>query len=95
MQVTGFIYAGKGKGVKRLLSSVLYIEHKISIFNGIFSQMKEQRNILIRSREVKYPFKTALNTIPLPFFALSDTYHQLIKVKYVKNAIFENNFEQF
>ena len=69
MQVTGFIYVGKTKGVKRLLFSPQYIEHKRSIFNGIFSQMKEQRNILISSIEVKYPFKTALNTIPLPFFA--------------------------
>lgn len=57
MQVTGFIYAGKTKGVKRLLFSPQYIEHKISIFNGIFSQMKEQRNILISSREVNTPLK--------------------------------------
>ena len=48
MQVTRFIYADKAKGVKRLLFSPQYIEHKISTFNEIFNRMKEQKNILER-----------------------------------------------
>lgn len=75
--------------------STQYIEHKISIFNKISNLIKEQKNILRYSREVTYPFKTCSNTILLPVLALSRAYYRLIKVKYVKNAIFENNFEQF
>ena len=45
MQVTRFIYADKAKGVKHLLFSPQYIEHKISTFNEIFNRMKEQKNI--------------------------------------------------
>jgi len=48
MQVTRFIYADKAKGVKCLLFSPQYIEHKISTFNEIFNRMKEQKNIFER-----------------------------------------------
>ena len=83
------------RGVKRLLISPQYIEHKISIFNEISIQMKEQKNILKRIREVIFPFKTDLNTMILPVFSLLEAYCRFRNVKYVKNEIFENNFEQF
>ena len=60
MQVTWFIYADKAKGVKRLLFSPQYIEHKISIFNEISFRMKERKNIVKRLVEVIRPLKTGL-----------------------------------
>ncbi|MBR1446890.1 MAG: hypothetical protein IJ586_07395 [Alloprevotella sp.] len=57
--------------------------------------MKEQKNILKRIREVIFSFKTGLNTMILPVFSLLEAYCRLRNVKYVKNEIFENNFEQF
>ncbi len=67
-----FIQVDKSKGVKRLLFSPQYIEHKISTFNEIFNRMKEQKNLCL----------------PGAFITLTN-------VNYVKNAIFENYFEQF
>ena len=40
-----FIQADKAKGVKRLLFSPQYIEHKISIFSEIPNQMKERKQV--------------------------------------------------
>ena len=90
-----FIHADKCKGVKRLLSSVQYIEHKFSIFDGISIRMKERKNILRRFAEVIHPLKNGLTTMFSPVFSLLEAYCHLTNVKYVKNAIFENNFEQF
>lgn len=90
-----FIHADKGKGVKRLLSSVQYIEHKFSIFDGISIRMKERKNILRRFAEVIHPFKNGLTTMFSPVFSLLEAYCHLINVKYVKNEVFENYFEQF
>jgi len=70
MQVTRFIYADKAKGVKCLLFSPQYIEHKISTFNEIFNRMKEQKNILERLAEVMRPFKSSLSSMFLPIFSL-------------------------
>lgn len=95
MQVTRFIYADKAKGVKRLLFSPQYIEHKISTFNEIFNRMKEQKNILERLAEVIRPFKTGLNALIRPNFSLLEAHCHLINVKYAKNEVFENYFEQF
>ena len=94
MQVTRFIYADKAKGVKRLLFSPQYIEHKISIFNKTINQMKERKNIIYSLRKVAYSSKNSLNTMFSPIFSLLGAYSTLINVKYVKNAIFENYFEQ-
>lgn len=47
-----FIQVDKSKGVKRLLFSPQYIEHKISIFNEIFNRMKEQKNLSYSLRKV-------------------------------------------
>lgn len=90
-----FIHADKAKGVKRLLFSSQYIEHKISTFNETSIQSKERKNILKRLAEVIYSFKTGLDTIFSHDFSLLEAYCHLINVKYVKNEIFENNFEQF
>ena len=90
-----FIHADKAKSVKRLLISPQYIEHKISTFNETSIQIKEQKNLLNRLGEVIHPFKIGLNTMGLPDFSLLGAHCHLIKVKYVKNAIFESNFEQF
>ncbi len=72
-----------------------YIEHKFSTFNEISIRMNERKNIIKRIVEVIHPFKTGLNTMVLPALSLLEAYCHLIKVKYVKNAIFGNNFEQF
>jgi len=57
--------------------------------------MIERRNILKRLAEVIHPFKTDLNTMFSPDFSLLEAYLHLINVKYVKNEVFENYFEQF
>ena len=95
MQVTRFIYADKAKGVKCLLFSPQYIEHKISTFNEIFNRMKEQKNILERLAEVMRPFKSSLNSMFLPILSLPGAFVTLTNVNCVKNAIFENYFEHF
>lgn len=95
MQATRFIYTDKAKGVKCILFSPQYIEHKISKSNDIPIRMNEQKNILERLAEVINPFKTGLNAIVLPNFSLLEAYCHLINVKYVKNEVFENYFEQF
>ena len=95
MQATRFIYTDKAKGVKCILFSPQYIEHKISKSNDIPIRMNEQKNILERLAEVIHPFKTGLNAIVLPNFSLLEAYCHLINVKYVKNEVFENYFEQF
>ena len=53
-------------GVKRLLFSPQYIEHKISTFNEVFNRMKEQKNLSYSLRKVAHPFKSSLNSM---FFA--------------------------
>ena len=95
MQVTRFIYADKAKGVKCLLVSPQYIEHKISKSNEIPIWMNEQKNILERLAEVIHPFKAGLITMFSPVFSPLEAYCHLINVKYVKNEVFENYFEQF
>ena len=80
---------------KCLLFLPQYIEHKISKSNEISIRMNEQKNILERLAEVIRPFKTGLNALIRPNFSLLEAYCHLINVKYVKNEVFENNFEQF
>ncbi len=57
--------------------------------------MKEYKHILYNFRKVLSLFKTGLITMFLPIFSLLEAYCHLINVKYVKNEVFENNFEQF
>ena len=90
-----FIQAEKPKGVQRLLLSPQYIEHKISTFNEIFNRMKEQKNLSYSLRKVAHPFKSSLNSMFLPNLSLPGAFITLTNVNYVKNAIFENYFEQF
>ena len=89
------IQADKAKDVKRLLFSPQYIEHKISIFNEIFNRMKEQKNLSYSLRKVAHPFKSSLNSMFLPILSQPEVFAALTNVNYVKNAIFENYFEQF
>ena len=65
-----FIQVDKSKGVKRLLFSPQYIEHKISIFNEIFNRMKEQKNLSYSLRKVTHPFKSSLTSMFLPILSL-------------------------
>ena len=90
-----FIQADKAKGVKRLLFSPQYIEQKISTFNEIFKRMKEQKNLSYSLRKVEHSFKSSLNSMFLPILSLPGAFTALTNVNYVKNAIFENYFEQF
>ena len=90
-----FINADKAKDVKCLLYSLQYIEQKISKFNVTSIRIKERKHVSKRLVEVIHHFKTGLNTMFSPVFALDGIRSTLTKVKYVKNAIFENNFEQF
>ena len=90
-----FIYSDKAKGVKRLLFSPQYIEHKISTFNEMFNRMKEQKNLSYSLKKVAHPFKSSLNSMFLPILSLPRAFIVLTNVNYVKNAIFENYFEQF
>ena len=90
-----FIQADKAKDVKRLLFSPQYIEQKISTFNEIFKLMKEYKHIIYNFRKVPRLFKTGLITMFSPIFSLLEAYCHLINVKYVKNEVFENYFEQF
>ena len=83
------------RGIKRLLFSPQYIEHKISIFNETTNQMKERKTIIYNLRGVAYSFKNGLNTMFLPIFCLLGVHSTLTYVKYVKNEVFENYFEQF
>ena len=83
------------RGIKRLLFSPQYIEHKISIFNETTNQMKERKTIINNLRGVAYSFKNGLNTMFLPIFCLLGVHSTLTNVKYVKNEVFENYFEQF
>lgn len=57
--------------------------------------MKEQKNLSYSLRKVEYPFKSSLNSIFLPILSLPEIFSTLTNVNYVKNAIFENYFEQF
>ena len=90
-----FIQTDKSKGVKRLLFSPQYIEHKISIFNEIFNRMKEQKNLSYSLRKVTHPFKSSLNSMFLPILSLPGAFVTLTSINCVKNAIFENYFERF
>ena len=90
-----FIQVDKSKGVKRLLFSPQYIEHKISTFNEIFNRMKEQKNLSYSLRKVAHPFKSSLNSMFLPILSLPGAFVTLTSVNYARNAIFENYFEQF
>lgn len=90
-----FAHADKAKGVKRLLFSPQYIEHKISTFNETNNYMKELKTIIYSLRKVGYTFKKCLNTVFSPIFGLIGAYPVLTNVNYVKNAIFENYFEHF
>ena len=83
------------RGVKRLLFSSQYIEHKISTFNEIFNRMKEQKNLSYSLRKVAHPFKSSLNSMLLLILSQPEAFAALTNVNYVKNAIFENYFEQF
>lgn len=90
-----FIHSDKAKGVKRLLFSPQYIEHKISIFEETSNQMEERKAIIYSLMKVAHSFKNSLNTVFPPILGLLGVYPTLINVNYVKNAIFENYFEQF
>lgn len=90
-----FIQVDKSKGVKRLLFSSQYIEHKISTFNEIFNRMKEQKNLSYSLRKVAHPFKSSLNSMFLPILSQPEAFVALTNINYVKNTIFENYFEQF
>lgn len=90
-----FIQKDKSKGVKRLLFSPQYTEHKISIFNETFNRMKEQKNLSYSLRKVTHPFKSSLNSMFLPILSLPGAFVTLTNVNYVKNAIFENDFDRF
>ena len=57
--------------------------------------MKEQKNLSYSLRKVEHPFKSSLNSIFLPILSLPEIFSILTNVNYVKNAIFENYFEQF
>ena len=86
---------GQGKGCKMFTFSPQYIEQKISIFNEIINQMKEQKTIIHSLWKVECSYKNSLNTTFSPIFSLLGAYLGLINVKYVKNTILENYFEQF
>ena len=45
--------------------------------------------------KVAHSFKNSLNTVFSPIFGLLGAYSTLTNVNCVKNAIFENYFEQF
>lgn len=81
--------------VKRLLFSPQYIEHKISTFNETFNRMKEQKNLSYSLRKGAHPFKSSLNSMFLPILSQPGAFTILTNVNYIKNAIFENYFEQF
>ena len=57
--------------------------------------MKEQKNLSYSLRKVEHPSKSCLNSMFLPILSLPVTFTALTNVNYVKNAIFENHFEQF
>lgn len=57
--------------------------------------MKEQKNLSYSLRKVEHPFKSCLNSMFLPILSLPGAFAALTNVNYVKNAIFENYFEQF
>ena len=48
----------------------LLVEHKISIFNELFNQMKKQKNLSYRLRKVVHPFKSSLKSMFLPILSL-------------------------
>ena len=52
-------------------------------------------NDLVEYREMIYPPETALNSILSPILGMFGAQSALNNVKCVKNAIFENYFEQF
>ena len=98
MQVTRFIYADKAKGVKRLLFSPQYIEHKISTFNEIFNRKKEQKNLSYSLRKVAHPFKSSLNSMFLPILSLPGaftTLQMLIALKMRFSKIILSSFRTF
>ena len=57
--------------------------------------MKEQKNLSYSLRKVVHPFESSLNSIFLPILSLSGVFVTLTNVNYIRNAIFENYFEQF
>ena len=57
--------------------------------------MKEQQNLSYSLRKVAHPFKSSLNSMFLPILSQPGVFATLTNVNYVKNAIFENYFEQF
>ena len=57
--------------------------------------MKEQKNLSYSLRKVAHPFKSSLNSMFLPILSQPGVITVLTNVNYVKNAIFENYFEQF
>ena len=87
--------ADKAKGVKRLLFPQQYIEHKISTFDETINKMEERKTIIHSLMKVAHSFKNSLNTVFSPILGLLGACSTLINVNCVKNAIFENYFEQF
>lgn len=57
--------------------------------------MKEQKNLFYSLRKGARPFKSSLNSMFLPILSQPGAFTVLTDVNYVKNAIFENYFEQF
>lgn len=84
-----FIQADKSKGVKRLLFSPQYIEHKISTFNEIFNRMKEQKNLSYSLRKVTHPFKSGLNSMFLPILILPEAFVTLTMLITLKMRFLE------
>ena len=89
------IIADKAKGVKRLLFSPQDIKHKISINYNQHIQMKGQNNSLTDYGELTVFLGTALYTAFSLVFGRFATHPPLNNVNCVKNAVFENYFEQF
>ena len=81
-------------GVKRILFSPQDIEQKISTFNGKSIQTKEYSTLSSVCRVLVYHLKTASNSIFLRIFGRLKANLVLNSVNCVKNAIFENYFEQ-
>ena len=57
--------------------------------------MKEQKNLSYSLRKVAHPFKSSLKLNVFADFEPTWGFFTLTNINYVKNAIFENYFEQF
>ena len=83
------------KSGKRLLFLPQNIEQKISTFYKLSHKMKGQMSNLTDYRGLVHYPKTSTNTTLSPILGIFGALFALNNVKCVKNAIFENYFEQF